>query len=83
MLGDALRELPSSRPRGEPPPGEEAEEEPSSPAEPELEELLLLKRVEVMEEEEEEVVKQDWELELSLYTETGLVREGEPEQEPT
>lgn len=81
MLGDALRELPSSRPRGEPPPGEEAEEEPSSPAEPELEELLLLKREEVM--EEEEVVKQGWELELSLYTETGLVRVGEPEQEPT
>lgn len=81
MLGDALRELPSSRPRGEPPAGEEAEEEPSSPAEPELEELLLLRREEVM--EEEEVVKQGWELELSLYTEMGLVRVGEPEQEPT
>lgn len=82
MLGDTLRELPSSLPRGEPPAGEEAEEEPSSPAEPELEELLLLRREEVME-EEEEVVKQGWELELSLYTETGLVRVGEPEQEPT
>lgn len=82
MLGDALRELPSSRPRGEPPAGEEAEEDPSSPAEPELEELLLLRKEEVME-EDEEVVKQGWELELSLYTETGLVSVGEPEQEPT
>lgn len=78
MLGDALREPPSSRPRGEPPPEEEAEEEPSSPAEPELE-LLLRKE----EEEEDEEEKQGCELEFSLYMETGLVRVGEPPQEPT
>lgn len=80
MLGDALREPPSSRPRGEPPAEEEAEEEPSSPAEPELE---LLLRKEGVEEEEEEEVKQGWELEFSLYMETGLVRVGEPPHEPT
>ncbi len=78
LLGDALREPPSSRPRGEPPAGEEAEEEPSSPAEPELE--LLLRKEGVKEEEE---VKPGWELEFSLYMETGLVRVGEPPHEPT
>lgn len=77
MLGDALRDPPSSRPRGEPP----AEEEPSSPEEPELELLLLLRKEGVKEEEEE--VKQVWELEFSLYMETGLVRVGEPPHEPT
>ncbi len=82
LLGDALREPPSSRPHGEPPPEEEAEEEPSSPAEPEPELLLLLLKEGVKEEEEEEV-KQGWELEFSLYMETGLVREGEPPHEPT
>lgn len=74
LLGDALREPPSSRPRGEPP----AEEEPSSPAEPELELLLLLRKEGVKEEE-----KAGWESEFSLYMETGLVRVGEPPQEPT
>lgn len=59
------------------PPAEEEEEEPSSPTEPEL---LLLRREEVGEEEE---AKQGWELELSLYMETGLVGFGEPPQEPT
>ncbi len=86
LLGDALREPLSSRPHGEPPPEEEAEEEPSSPAEPEPELLLLLLlllKEGVKEEEEEEEVKQGWELEFSLYMETGLVREGEPPHEPT
>lgn len=79
MLGDALREPPSSRPRGDPPADEEAEEEPSSPAEPELE-LLLLRKGGVKEEEE---LKQGWELEFSLYMETGLFLVGEPPHEPT
>lgn len=74
MLGDALRGPPSSRPRGEPPAEEEAEEEPSSPAEPELEPLLR---------KEEDEAKHGWELEFSLYMETGLVLVGEPPHEPT
>lgn len=79
LLGDALREAPSSLPRGEPPAEEEAEEQPSSPAEPEPElELLLLLRKEGVKEE-----KQGCELEFSLYMETGLVRVGEPPHEPT
>lgn len=77
MLGDVLREPPSSRPRGEPPADEEAEEDPSSPADPELEPELRNGRV------REEEVKKDWELEFSLYMETGLVRVGEPPEEPT
>ena len=83
MLGDALRDPLSSRPRGEPPAEEEAEEEPSSPTEPELELMLLLRKDGVREEQEEEEVKQGWELEFSLYMETGLVRVGEPPHEPT
>lgn len=79
LLGDALKDPPSSRPRGEPPADEEAEEEPSSPAEPELEPLL--RKEGVMEEEEE--VKPGWEFEFSLYMETGLVRGGDDPQEPT
>lgn len=78
LLGDVLREPPSSRPRGEPAADEEAEEDPSSPADPELEPELRNGRV-----REEEEVKKDWELEFSLYMETGLVRVGEPPEEPT
>lgn len=79
MLGDVLREPASSRPRGEPPAEEEAEEEPSSPADPELELEPELRKGG----EREEEVKKDWELEFSLYMETGLVRVGEPPEEPT
>ena len=81
LLGDTLREPlppPSSRPRGDPPAEEEAEDEPSSPAEPELELLLWKGGV-----DEEEEAKQGWELEFSLYMETGLVLDGEPAHDPT
>ena len=93
LLGAALSELLSSRQRWEPPTEEdeedkeevdeeeeEKEEEPSSPPEPELELPLLWKDGG---EEEVQEAKQGWELELSLYMDTGLMRAGEPPQEPT
>ena len=81
LLGEALSEAPSSRPRGDPLPLDEDEEEdkPSSPAEPEPEPPPQRKEG-AMEEAE---AKKAWESELSLYMETGLVRLGEPALEPT